>query len=363
MTTILVDGHIVNSSGEGIRSYIIGLYNELSMSPDVRVVLAVVDIDDAQKYFSQDIEFVRLKSRNKWVRLLWEIPRISFVLKPDFVHFQYISSPVVRGKKIVTLHDVLFIRFWREYPLRLVIFRAVAFFYSARTADILITDSNYSKSEIALWFRINPIKIHNLPLGVNFTTNDVGSPAIKEHSPYILYVSRIERRKNHHSLINAYFESDIHAQLKLVFVGRGALKYPELQNCLNNLTEEQKKRISFLQNLSTEDLANMYRNASLFVFPSLSEGFGIPPLEAAFFGVPVICSNTTSLIEYSFFQDEHINTLNTGLIIDRLNHFSQFGRVSYDLDKVKGIVSNKYSWSRYVTDFMELIKDNPNSKS
>ena len=130
--------------------------------------------------------------------------------------------------------------------------------------------------------------------------------------------------------------------MNLVFVGKEALKYPQLEKSMETLNNADRSKISFMSDVSNEDLISLYSNAELFVFPSLSEGFGIPPLEAASFAIPVICSNSTSLSEYTFFGDDHINTSAQEQLIERLNLFSETRSVSYDLSEVQEVVSKKY---------------------
>ena len=144
--------------------------------------------------------------------------------------------------------------------------------------------------------------------------------------------------------------------MNLVFVGKEALKYPQLEKSMETLNNADRSKISFMSDVSNEDLISLYSNAELFVFPSLSEGFGIPPLEAASFAIPVICSNSTSLSEYTFFGDDHINTSAQEQLIERLNLFSETRSVSYDLSEVQEVVSKKYSWESHVDKFLSILK-------
>ena len=93
---------------------------------------------------------------------------------------------------------------------------------------------------------------------------------------------------------------------KLVMIGTPDLKYTEFQEYYNGLSEEVKSHI-LIQSVPFPDLVGLYKNASLFVFPSYAEGFGIPPLEAVEYGCPVLTSNATAMAEFDFPKEMTFN--------------------------------------------------------
>ncbi|MBI5793867.1 glycosyltransferase family 4 protein [Candidatus Uhrbacteria bacterium] len=115
-------------------------------------------------------------------------------------------------------------------------------------------------------------------------------------SPFLLYVGNAYPHKNLETLLSAFslFHKS-HPNVHLVLSGRGDVFYERLQKEVGRLNLENHVR--FVLNPTDQDLAALYRQASVYVFPSKCEGFGLPPLEAMSFGVPVAASNTSSLPE------------------------------------------------------------------
>jgi glycosyltransferase involved in cell wall biosynthesis len=154
-----------------------------------------------------------------------------------------------------------------------------------------LTVSEYSKREIANWANIDEEKIINvgngvgLPFGTNGRRYDPGYP-------YLLYVGSRKPHKNLPRLLQAYSLSGIAKELRLVISGA------QDQKTVSDIHRlELTRHVMFLPLDSTEQLAEAYRGATALLFPSLYEGFGLPPLEAMASGVPVLTSNVCSLPE------------------------------------------------------------------
>src|SRR5690606_22833193 len=95
---------------------------------------------------------------------------------------------------------------------------------------------------------------------------------------YILYVSRIETGKNHELLLDAYLDLELYKQgIELVFIGKNSASVRSFEKKMNKLKVPLKDSIHWFQNIEDEDLKQFYRAAKLFIYPSKSEGFGIPP--------------------------------------------------------------------------------------
>jgi len=151
--------------------------------------------------------------------------------------------------------------------------------------------SEYSKREISAWAQVSEEKIVNVG-------NGVGHPFTLEgprHDPgylYLLYVGSHKPHKNLSRLLKAYGISGVSREVKLVMTGKAS---SSLRSQIREARLEG--RVEFIESANNGELACLYRGALAFVFPSLYEGFGLPPLEAMACGIPVLTSNVCSLPE------------------------------------------------------------------
>lgn len=176
---------------------------------------------------------------------------------------------------------------------------------AARYADFVITSSEFAKKEIIGRYGTPGDRIKVIPISYNSHCRPIVSgpeaEAVRKKyfipDKYLLYVGTIQPRKNIGTLIKAYSSLAKAGKImhKLVITGRKGWLYGPLFELIKN--EGMEEKIVFTGFVPDEELPYIYNGADLFVYLSLFEGFGIPPLEAMACGVPVICSNTTSLPE------------------------------------------------------------------
>jgi len=231
-----------------------------------------------------------------------------FGRKNDITHFfNYIVPPFVHGKKVVTVHDMVYKAFPETVRGRTRFMLETGLKRSMKRADIIVTDSEFSKSEILKYFPQHEHKIRVVPCGVDlerFHPCDEPEriPEVKRsleiNGDYFLYLGTIEPRKNLERLISAYaaFAKKIGENApKLVLAGGKGW----LNNGIYSRVEKlgMTKNIIFTKYVPSEDMNPLMCGALAFVFPSIYEGFGMPPLEAMACGVPVLTSGEASLPE------------------------------------------------------------------
>lgn len=157
----------------------------------------------------------------------------------------------------------------------------------------VFTPSEFTKNEILKRYLLNSDKVHVTPLGIqNIYYAEIVKENVKKEK-FILYVGRIANTKNILRLLEAYNTIKDKIQEKLVIMGRGTTKYIDDIRAKGLLSD----RITIQHDAKIEGILENYKKAALFVFPTLYEGFGLPPLEAMACGCPVVVSNTTSLPE------------------------------------------------------------------
>lgn len=360
---LFVDGRSFDTEYQGTRTYIENLYKVIDRIGDFEIYIATENPEFTQSFFpgSSNIRFLTYKTRTKVKRVLSEIPSLGRQYKFHASHFQYVATPMKNAVSVVTIHDILFKDFPNEFSLPYRMVRSAGFYVSAKRADVLTTVSTYSKKALAKHFRIPEQKIHVVPNGVGpFYFEPYEKAQAKKVvaqkfglGNYLLYVSRLEPRKNQLALLEAYLNLKLYNENKqLVFVGKKSIPINEMDALLVSLPESVRSRIHFLENITNADLRSLYQAAELFIYPSKAEGFGIPPLEAAALNVPTICSNATAMADFDFFGSNHIAPEKNAIQTAIKNHFSNQAQ---DNCNIREIIRSKYSWEKAASTLNQLI--------
>ena len=354
---LFVDAHIFDGFPQGTVTFLSGLYSELIKDSRFQLYVGSNDKAVAERFLgSTNFIHINYHTHSKLKRLLYVIPKVLNENKIDFAHFQYISPVSKPCKYIVTIHDLLFLDFPKSFPLTYRIKNALLFYFSAKKADLITTVSEYSRNAIHRHFNIKMSQIAITPNAVMKKT-ELGEPVSNlQNKKFILFVSRIEPRKNQALLIKAWKNLGLCEQgIDLVLVGSMGIDDNEFQCQIEGLSVFENDHFHWLSGVSEKNLIWLYQNCTLFVFPSSAEGFGIPPLEAALYGAKVICSNTTAMNEFGFFGtfqfnpnnlDEFQQALTNGLE-DDFNH-----------EQVITAITRKYNWGKVASNFGNLIYNN-----
>ncbi len=352
---LFVDAHVFDGIPQGTVTFISGIYSELIRDPRFEIYVGSRNFAKACELLNSD-NFIHLKydSPSRFKRLVITIPSLLRKHRIDFAHFQYITPFVKPCKYIVTIHDLLFLEFPESFPL---IYRAknhLLFRLSGYRADMITTVSRYSAKTISKHFHIAPQRIKITPNSPNLssTSNQIPVPNLLGKE-FILYVSRIEPRKNQALMMKTWRDLKLYKEnLHIVIVGSIGIEDAEFFLQLNKLSTEERVYTHWLQRLPAEQLNWLYSNCKLFVFPSEAEGFGIPPLEAAICGAKVLCSNQTAMEDFSFFGEFMFNP----------NSKEEFKKklqmalcCTFPHEKVISLIKKTYDWGTIAKNFAEEI--------
>lgn len=259
------------------------------------------------------------------------------------------TAPICYGNNIVTLHDIAFERFSENFNWKFGIFYRLLIPRIAKKAIKIITVSEFSKQEICDFYKIPSQKIYVIYNAVS----NIFNQKVKNYSEkYVLAVSSLNYQKNFHSLIRAFNMLDDN-NIKLFLVGDINRNFADI-GLLKDI--QGNKNIVFKGRIDDDELISLYSNAVCFIYPSLYEGFGIPPLEAQACGCPVVCSNAASLPEvcgdsviyfdpYSVkdMRDKILSVLNDEILQKEL--------------RTKGFNNIKrFSWKRSVEQVIEILR-------
>jgi glycosyltransferase involved in cell wall biosynthesis len=197
-------------------------------------------------------------------------------------------------KSVVTIHDLIFLRYPKLYSKTDRSIYNLKFRYSCEFSDKIIAVSQQTANDIMEYYSIPEEKIEIIYQGCNpafqkeWTEEQLKNLKIKYNLPevFMLTVGTIEERKNTLSVVKALFKGNI--DIPYILLGQPT---PYAEKIKNYISSKNIKNIIFLDNISNEDLPGIYQLAHLFIYPSLFEGFGIPILESLFSETPVITSS------------------------------------------------------------------------
>lgn len=244
-------------------------------------------------------------------RIIWSFINIPYSIffgndSDVTVFFNYVIPPGAKGKKVVFVHDMAYKVHPETVRRKTRNLLNLALKKSCKRADKIITISEFSKKEIVKYLNIPEDKISVMFCGVdrsiynpNYSKEKVKEiiQKYKIGSEYILYLGTLEPRKNIVRLIHAYsqLKKENVDTPKLVLAGRKGWMYKEVFETVKNLDLEGA--VIFTGYINENDAPKLIKGAKMLVFPSLYEGFGMPPLEAMACGTPVLVSNAASLPE------------------------------------------------------------------
>lgn len=236
-----------------------------------------------------------------WKTIGWP-PFDWFAGRADVYHFpNFVRPPLRRGHSVVTIHDTSFLRWPDTLEAGNLEYLTGQMKRTVRDADAIITNSAFTAREVEELLKVRQEKIFPILLGLADGIRRPSDAAIAEgrqrlklERPYLLMVSTLEPRKNVELLVDVFERlGDFHGDL-VIAGGRGWKYGPILERMRNSSRASDIRHLAYV---GEDLLPALYAGAELFVFPSLYEGFGFPPLEAMACGTPVISSNTASLPE------------------------------------------------------------------
>jgi len=235
---------------------------------------------------------------------IWEqvrLPRLAAKYKIDILHSPANVAPLFyRGKSIIHIHDLCFVvnPQWYSFAFRTLYNLIIP--QLAKRATKVVTNSNNSKNDLLQFFRLPAEKVSLVYWAVDDVFSLPPTQEVKDkrymEEDYILYVGSLEPRKNINILIEAY-EKLRHEypaiKTKLILIGGESPLFASVQLKAREFRDD----VIFKGFVTDLELGEFYRRAKLVAYPSLYEGFGLPPLEAMASGVPVITSSTSSIPE------------------------------------------------------------------
>jgi glycosyltransferase involved in cell wall biosynthesis len=352
----------------GIGTYIRNLLRHLArIDHDTEYVLLCGEADlGVAAQLGPNFRSVLEPSPNYSIREQIHVPWVLRRERPDLYHApHYVLPAAINCNSVVTIHDCIHLMFPQYLPNRMAYAYARAQMWTAaHRSDCILTVSDASKRDILHLFNIPPEKIvvvyNAIDAHFSVTPPPDAVGRVRERYQldhrFVLYVGNIKPHKNLVRLIEAF--SELRAReledVKLLIIGDEISKLPALRHAVHR--HKLHKHVRFLGYVPDDQLAVLYRLAAVFVFPSLYEGFGLPPLEAMASGTPVVVSNVSSLPEVVGDAAVLVDPHDTDSIVDGLRCVLTNPARAEDMRR-KGLErSREFSWERSVARTLEVYK-------
>lgn len=353
---ILINGSFLLNNVTGVERYsteIIKEFGKLGLSKD-KILLVVPQKIPALNQFSIPTLIDDWPFKGK--RWIWEQFRLPMLLRKynNYVLWSPANTgPLIIKDQVVTIHDAAVFEEgkWFSYPNRIYYKNLLP--YLANKVHHVATVSNFSKSELITH---GLAKENNISVIYNSVSNEFSRQAhYKKNSnePYFVSLGSRDPRKNIATLVDAWRilsdEYGLNLKLKIIGGGNSGFK-PEKINSISD-------NISFLGYLPDDQMIELLTNARALIYPSIYEGFGLPPLEAMAVETPVLCSNISVFKEVCGSAPIYFDPSNPVKIAKSISDFSK--KNSDDIEKMKaaGLSEvSKFSWEKSAKEMITLLQ-------
>jgi glycosyltransferase involved in cell wall biosynthesis len=268
-------------------------------------------------------------------------------------------------KKVITIHDLTPILFPEMHTRDTNITWERSLKLIKNRTDIIISDSISTKNDCIKLLNIPEKRIRVIPLAADERYTPIKNKELiiqemmNEYNikyPFILFVGTLEKRKNVPTLIKAFYKlKKSKLEHKLVIVGGKGWKYSQIFDLIEEL--KLQKDVIFTDYVSDEDLVKLYNTADLFVYPSLYEGFGLPPLEAMACGCPVITSNTSSLPEVVGDAGIMIDPNDINSLTESMHKILTNKEIREDMSRKSLERAEMFSWKKTANETWNVYED------
>lgn len=366
-----IDARFFGSTGKGLGRYTRRLIENLEAIDNCNEYFIFLRKENFDEYQPKNPRFQKVLADYRWYTFSEQInmPRILNKYKLDLVHFPHFNVPLFYRKKfIITIHDLILIHFptirgttlnplfyWFKFAAYKIVIRS-----AIKRAKKVIAVSNFTKRDILKHYRIGENKIALTYEACDIHQKDMprdSSFILKKYGiikPYIMYVGNAYPHKNLEALILAFGNFIGYNDFQLVLVGKEDYFYKRLRDFAVN---KKIENVIFAGFVPDSELSAIYQKARLYVFASLYEGFGIPPLEAMAKGVPVVSSDHPCMKEvlgdsayyFDAGQSENI-TRAIGILLNNQGLREELIKKGYEQIK-------KYSWERMAGETLNIYSN------
>ncbi|MFA5061755.1 MAG: glycosyltransferase family 1 protein [Patescibacteria group bacterium] len=368
-----IDARMYGPKQGGLGRYIEQLIKNLEKIDSANEYIIFLRKENFEEFQPANSNFKKVLADVYWYGLAEQtkIPKIIKQQKVDLMHFPHWNVPYFyNGPFMVTIHDLILF----HYPTRRASTRSVIVYWLkhqahkilikkiSKKAKKIITPSEFTKQDIHKTLKIPLQKIFVTLLSPQPQEQKQNNISHKElfkkfniNKPYALYVGVAYPHKNLEGLVDAWhdFEKKYGDNFQLILVGKKNYFYDRL---INSKKFKQCKNIIFTDYLNDDELNTIYSGAMLYVFPSLYEGFGLPPLEAMTHHVPVISANSACLPEILGSAALYFDPKNPEEITQALYNGFTNQNLRLNLIQQSQQILKKYSWLETAKRTLQIYK-------
>jgi glycosyltransferase involved in cell wall biosynthesis len=318
-----IDARFYGSLGKGLGRYTQKLIEHLELIDTENQYIVFLRRENFDEYQPKNKNFRKILADYQWYSFSEQFlfPFLLRRFRCDVMHFPHFNVPILyRGKFIVTIHDLILIHFPTQrattlhpawYRLKFLAYK-VAIWWAIQQSRHIMTVSEYTKQDILNHYAVAPDKItvsyEAADAFCRYNSQERSLEILQKYGlthsndseknygiirPYLLYVGNAYPHKNLETLIDVLGQNDV-SDVLLVLVGKEDYFYRRLKD---KVQARKMHNILFVGFVPDDELDVLYRFGRAYVFPSLYEGFGLPPLEAMGRGLSVLAAHTTSLPE------------------------------------------------------------------
>lgn len=338
---IVVDGRMINDSGIGVyTTELLTLLNENAYS-----VVVLLNKKDASKHIFTNLQ-VRVVEfgRYSWKNLFYLHKHIKY---SDIYFCPFLSVPPLFSSVpvVTTVHDLCPVSQRKVFGLRVAIAYWTLMLLQLVISKRVVTISNFTRSEISKWFCKffdRKVSVVSNGLSIKEKANQSTSPYPVD-SPYILTVGNIKPHKNIVNLAETFLHSKWCTTHRLIIVG----EHKGFRTKERDISIDDNQ-IIFTGKISDAELDQLYQNASLFVYPSFYEGFGLPLLEAMSYQLPIACSSIPPFHEIAGDSVTYFNPYYLNSFWDNLT--------SFDFPSHYDAILTQYTWKATLEKLLTIFK-------
>ena len=372
---IVFDTRTASNHFPGIGRYVVNLSRALTqVTPDLDIALLYDPTATATRLTLPDLPRITCSTSPFSVQQQWIVPGMLRQAHATLYHNPYYLMPYLPGLPTVfTCYDLIPLIYPEYFAATQRLIYRVAHLLALNTAQVTLAISRSTGADLVRYLHADPRRVVITPLAADerFTPQSPEAIAVarRKHAlpeQYALYLASNKPHKNLIGLVQAWQKANFKFQtptlragagvsnVKLVIAGQWDERYPEARRLAEELGLQE--RVIFAGPVEETILPALYSGATLFVFPSLYEGFGLPVLEAMACGTPVVCSNVSSLPEVVADAAILVNPRDTNALAEAVGHVLASQELQQAL-REKGLAqAAKFSWQRTAQETLAVYQ-------
>jgi len=351
---IYLNGRFLTQSISGVQRYAANMI--MALDKQIQIDYEFIILCPRGRIRELQLSNIQIKKCGSLKGHLWEQIQLPFFVGTNVLVNFCNSAPIFKLSQFVVIHDAAVFRYPKAYSKVFVAWYKFSGYLISFFSRRILTVSRFSQNELMDIFHISKGRISIINPGIAFENQPEDSLIFDKLDlrgrRYFLCVSSLDVKKNFLGVVRSFknLKEEDNSDLQLIIVGgtnKGIFKEVNLHHSSD---------IKFTGYLSDAELISLYKKSIAFVYPSFYEGFGLPPLEAMSFGIPVIVSNVASLPEVCESNAIYCNPFDINSITKAMRKVLS-GDIDVQILKKEGpIHASKFSYDRSAGELIEILK-------